>query len=131
MLVKPENDPRKRVTLLLCSLAAGIINGLFGMGGGIIIYFTLSHLYAQSGKFDTKDTFAMTVISVLIMSVSSVFMYSSSGAFSAGDVLPYILPAAIGGIVGAFALSHLKASLLKRIFAAIMIYGGISLILRK
>ena len=42
-----------------------------------------------------------------------------------------MLPAVMGGIAGAFALSYIKASLLKKIFAAIMVYGGISLIFRR
>ena len=42
-----------------------------------------------------------------------------------------MLPAVMGGIAGAFTLSYIKASLLKKIFAAIMVYGGISLIFRR
>ena len=131
MITKLGKSLRKILPFLLGSLAAGAINGLFGMGGGIIIYFMLSRLYAQSDEYDAKDIFAMTVISALIMSLSSVFLYFSSGAFSLSDALPYMLPAVIGGIAGAFALSYIKTSLLKKIFAAIMVYGGISLIFRK
>ena len=131
MITKLGKSLCKMLPLLLGSLAAGAINGLFGMGGGIVIYFILSRLYAQSDEYDAKDIFAMTVISVLIMSLSSVFLYFSSGAFSPSDALPYMLPAVMGGIAGAFTLSYIKASLLKKIFAAIMVYGGISLIFRR
>ena len=82
MITKLGKSLCKMLPLLLGSLAAGAINGLFGMGGGIVIYFILSRLYAQSDEYDAKDIFAMTVISVLIMSLSSVFLYFSSGAFS-------------------------------------------------
>ena len=131
MITKLGKSLFKMLPLLLGSLAAGAINGLFGMGGGIVIYFILSRLYAQSDEYDAKDIFAMTVISVLIMSLSSVFLYFSSGAFSLSAALPYMLPAVMGGIAGAFALSYIQASLLKKIFAAIMVYGGISLIFRR
>ena len=104
MITKLGKSLCKMLPLLLGSLAAGAINGLFGMGGGIVIYFILSRLYAQSDEYDAKDIFAMTVISVLIMSLSSVFLYFSSGAFSLYDALPYMLPDVMGGIAGAFAL---------------------------
>ncbi len=122
---------RKFFPFVLGSFAAGAVNGLFGMGGGILIFFMLCKLYAENEEYSTKDIFAMTVMSVLLMSLSSVCLYFTSGAFSVEDVLPYILPAVLGGIGGAFALSYIKTSILRKIFAAIMIYGGISLILRK
>ena len=131
MIQKLGKSLGKILPFLLGSLAAGAINGLFGMGGGIVIYFMLSRMYAQNDEYDAKDIFAMTVISVLIMSLSSAFLYFSSGAFSVSDALPYMLPAVLGGIAGAFALSYIKTSLLKKIFAVIMVYGGISLIFRK
>lgn len=119
------------LSIMLMAFAAGAVNGLFGMGGGIIIYFLLCRLYAGKSEYSTKDIFAMTVISVLIMSLSSVFLYFSSGKTEISAALPYLIPAVLGGVAGAFALSYIKASILKKIFALIMIYGGISLVLRK
>lgn len=119
------------LSIMLTAFAAGAVNGLFGMGGGIIIYFLLCRLYAGKSEYSTKDIFAMTVISVLIMSLSSVFLYFSSGKTEISAALPYLIPAVLGGVAGAFALSYIKASILKKIFALIMIYGGVSLVLRK
>lgn len=119
------------LSIMLMAFAAGAVNGLFGMGGGIIIYFLLCRLYAGKSEYSTKDIFAMTVISVLIMSLSSVFLYFSSGKTEISAALPYLIPAVLGGVAGAFALSYIKASILKKIFALIMIYGGVSLVLRK
>ena len=48
MITKLGKSLHKILPFLLGSLAAGAINGLFGMGGGIVIYFMLSKLYAQS-----------------------------------------------------------------------------------
>ena len=39
MITKLGKSLCKMLPLLLGSLAAGAINGLFGMGGGIVIYF--------------------------------------------------------------------------------------------
>lgn len=72
----------------------------------------------------------MTVGSVLIMSVASLIMYARSGTVSLTDTANYLLPAAIGGICGAFLLDKTNASLMKKIFAALVIYAGITLLFR-
>ena len=58
---------RKFFPLVLGSFAAGAINGLFGMGGGILIYFILCKLYAENEEYSIKDIFVMTVMRVLLM----------------------------------------------------------------
>lgn len=111
-------------------LVAGVVNGLFGTGGGIIIVYLLSRLYAESCEYQTKDIFAMTVGSVLIMSAASLVMYARGEEFSLSEATDYLLPAAIGGLIGAFLLDRTNATLMKKIFAVLVIYAGITLIFR-
>ena len=72
----------------------------------------------------------MTVGSVLIMSAASLGMYIKGEVVTWNDILPYLLPAAVGGIIGAFLLDRLNAALMKKIFAVLVIYAGITLIFR-
>lgn len=116
--------------VVITGLISGVVNGLFGTGGGIIIVYLLSKLYAESDKYHTKDIFAMTVGSVLIMSAASLGMYIKGEVVTWNDILPYLLPAAVGGIIGAFLLDRLNAALMKKIFAVLVIYAGITLIFR-
>ena len=116
--------------VVITGLISGVVNGLFGTGGGIIIVYLLSKLYADSDKYHTKDIFAMTVGSVLIMSAASLGMYIKGEVVTWNDILPYLLPAAVGGIIGAFLLDRLNAALMKKIFAVLVIYAGITLIFR-
>jgi len=129
-----KNNYKKYTGLLLIivitGLSAGIVNGLFGTGGGIIIVYLLSRLYTGSDKYHTKDVFAMTVGSILIMSAASLGIYTKSGAVSWNETMPYLIPAAIGGIIGAFLLDRLNAAVMKKIFAALVIYAGVTLMLR-
>lgn len=117
--------------LILFGFLAGMANGLFGMGGGILVFFLLSHIYADHPEISTKDVFASTVLCVLVMSLSSVFLYCRDGYVSFGDAVPFLVPAVLGGIAGALLLDKINTSWLKKIFAVLMVYGGLSLIFRK
>lgn len=117
-------------SVILTGFLAGVLNGLFGTGGGIIIVYLLSRLYAGSHEYHTKDIFAMTVGSVLIMSASSLFIYMRSGELSLSETANYLIPAAAGGVIGAFLLDKTNAAIMKKIFAVLVIYAGITLMFR-
>ena len=72
----------------------------------------------------------MTVMTVAIMSLSSLFLYMKNGAVSFSDISPTLLPAAIGGLCGAFLLDKIDTKWLNRIFAVLIIYAGATLIFR-
>ncbi len=117
----------KKLILPFGGLCAGFINGLLGTGGGIIIIFMLNMMYRNS---DPKDSFATAIASILPMSVVSAGFYLKGGSFALSDVLIYILPAVVGGIMGALLLCRIKADLLKKVFACLVIYAGVSLIVK-
>ncbi|MBQ9745465.1 MAG: TSUP family transporter [Clostridia bacterium] len=116
--------------LLLGGFAAGVVNGVFGTGGGIIAVFVFSNIPFFAGVFAKKDVFAMTLFVCFIMSLSSAVLYLGAGNASAGTSLPFLLPAAAGGALGALLLDKIKTSLLSKIFAALVIYAGAALFLR-
>ncbi len=120
-----------RILLLVSfSFLAGVVGGLFGTGGGILIVFLYSRLEKELADFDRKDIFAMTVMTVALMSVSSLVLYIRNGAVSLSDVGPTLLPAALGGILGAYLLEKIDPNLLNRIFAVLMVYAGANLLIR-
>lgn len=120
----------KIMTIIGASLAAGIISGLFGTGGGILIVFLFSKIYAKSAKYDQKDCFAMTVASVILISSVSLFSYLKSGDVTSKDILPSLLPAVLGGAAGAFVLDKINTAWLRKLFAAIVTYAGITMLFR-
>ena len=115
---------------ILLSFLAGVIGGLFGTGGGILIVFLISYVYKDSSALDRKDMFAMTVLTVAIMSASSLFLYIKDGAVHISDITPTLFPAVVGGLCGAFLLDKIDSKWLNRIFAVLMIYAGATLIFR-
>lgn len=117
----------KKLFLPLAGLCAGFINGLLGTGGGIIIIFALGKLFPDS---DPKDNFASAIACILPMSIVSAGFYLTGGSVAFGQVMIYILPAIIGGIFGALLLCRIKTALLKKIFAGLVIWAGLSMIMR-
>lgn len=130
--MKTENKSSYFYALLLalCGFSAGILNSLLGTGGGMIITFALSRLYAKNKAYSTKDIFSMTLASVFIMSGGTCVMYIINGMATIKDALPFLPSALIGGAIGAILLSKLRSSIFKKIFSALVIWAGISMVTR-
>lgn len=115
----------KKLFLAISGACAGFINGLLGTGGGIIIIFAMGKLLPET---DPKDRFAAAIACILPMSVVSAGYYLKGGSVDLRAVAVYIFPALAGGIVGALLLSKIKTELLKKIFAALVIWAGVSMV---
>ena len=118
-----ENKKTRRYILLaLATFLSGIINSLIGAGGGIILVFALQWFLGREG---IRNSFAITNAAIFIFSLISVYSYIRKDMFDFKDSFPYILPAFLGGSVGALLLGKVKTKHLKLIFAAIMLYSGV------
>ncbi len=115
--------------LVAGGVASGIINGLLGTGGGIVLVFLLGYLMKKERGYNTRDVFATVIAAILPMSLVSAILYLQSGSFDTGDVMPYILPGMIGGVVGALLLDKINLVLLKKLFAVLVVYAGIKMII--
>ena len=117
------------------SLAAGIANGLLGAGGGIILIFVLA--YALGGLYEKgeelykrRDLMAISLSVMLPVSAVSATRYALGGMLDTEYIPKIILPAVIGGIVGGILLDKLKESFIIKLFAFLVIYSGIAMIVR-
>ena len=118
------------VPIMLIGFSAGVLNGLFGTGGGIFIVFLFSRIYAKSKEYGKKDCFSMTVAVTLAFSAVSLFGYLKNGSVDTEQLKPILLPAFLGGVTGAFLLDKINVRILRKIFAGLVIYAGVLLILR-
>jgi uncharacterized membrane protein YfcA len=107
-------------------MGAGFLNGLTGTGAGIL-FLLLSRLY--HGEI-SKDSFAFSMSCVIPLSAFSLLTYPMPQNASLTTFLVTLLTAATGGILGAFVQQKVKIGLLKKIFAVLVIYSGINLILK-
>lgn len=100
---------------------AGITNGLFGTGGGLFIVPLLIYWI----KIEPKQAFATSLAIIFPISIISAIIYYYNGNIDFSIALPYLIGGAFGGIVSGFVFKKIPTSLLRRVFAVLLIYGGI------
>ena len=125
MHARSLSSPIRALLLALLSLAAGLLNGLLGTGGGMILLFTLGALLPRERA---KECFVISTVGVLVFSAISTLFYTRGGSISLALLPRFALPAATGGLVGAFLLNKVSVRLLRKIFAILLLYSGVKLL---
>ncbi len=113
--------------LALAGAIGGFINGFFGTGGGIIMFVFLSRLGC-----DTRRALATANVVMLVLSLSSFFLYLKNGTVSRQVLMPFLksdLPLAlVFGGVGALLSDKVSAKFLKRLFSFLVILAGVRMV---
>ncbi len=118
----------KRRYLILGGLAAGVANGLLGAGGGIIIVWILQKAIGDLTG-DSRDVFANALAVMLPISAVSAISYAVAGSMPRDDVSRFILPAILGGLVGAYLLDRLSIESVKTLFCVLVVLSGIIMVI--
>lgn len=127
MKIKIERSVWRRMgALAAVGAAAGFLNGFLGAGAGIILMYAFGAL--NRGEESARDNFAMTVATVLPLSMVSVAVYASKGAVSASAVGRYMVPAVVGGIIGGILTDKVNTKILRLVFAVVVIIAGINML---
>ena len=112
---------RKSIVLLaMAGAAAGMVNGLFGAGGGMI----LVPLLMATNSLTEEEIFPASISIILPMCVLTLLVSSGSGLPWA-DALPYLLGSAIGGIAAGLWGKRIPTVWLHRILGLLILWGGI------
>lgn len=101
--------------------AAGLVNGFFGGGGGMVLVPLLT------GKcgLDQRRAFATSVAVILPLCVLSSVIYFLRGGLELAAALPYLAGGLAGGFIGGKVFKKLNMDWLRRGFALLMLYGGV------
>ena len=124
-----EGITKSKYFLPTAGLLAGICNGLLGAGGGIIIVYALNMAFRDTIK-DSRDVFANALCVMLPLSAVSALGYALMGKISTEGLSVFVLPSIVGGVCGALLLGRIKAEVLKKLFAALVIYSGLMLMIK-
>ena len=104
---------------------AGLANGLFGGGGGMVFLPVLS----RSTSLSQRQLYATCVGVIFPVCMVSAGVYFLRTDISFMDTLPYLLGVLMGVFLGGKLYGKVPTKWLKRIFALFLFYGGVKYLL--
>ena len=125
-LLKNENKftTKQKIYAILTGVSCGVINGVFGGGGGMIVVPMLTYLL----KYEEKYAHATAILIILPLSIVSSIFYISFGNLELGLLLPVGVGVVAGGTAGALLLSKLSSKWIGIIFSLVMAAAGIKML---
>ncbi|MCB6366284.1 sulfite exporter TauE/SafE family protein [Intestinibacillus massiliensis] len=115
----------RKAKYLVTGTFAGLANGFFGSGGGLFIVPLLTRWV----KLDQRRAFATSVAVILPLSVVSAAVYFWKGALDLSFAWPFLLGGAAGGLISGRIFQKIPLTILRRIFGALILYGGVRALL--
>lgn len=103
----------------------GLVNGLFGAGGGLICVPLL-----MKNGMERKQAHANAVVVILAVCLVSAAGYLWAGRVEMRSILPYLPGGLAGALVGTQILKKINPDLIRRIFAVFMLWAGGRLLLQ-
>lgn len=118
-------EKRKRVWCAVAGGLAGLANGFFGGGGGMVLVPMLSGPCGLS----QREAFANSVLIILPLCALSSLIYLLRGSLELLTALPYLLGGLLGGFLGGKLFKGVNMGWLRRVFALLILYGGVRALL--
>jgi len=114
--------------LLLLGLAAGILSGLLGIGGGILIVPSLIFVFGLSQHTAQGTTLALMVPPIGLL---AAWTYYKQGCVDIKVAVLICLGFFFGGLIGAKFATAINAALLKKLFGIALLVTAMKMILSK
>lgn len=113
---------------ILVGLAAGILSGLLGIGGGILIVPSLIFLFGLTQHTAQGTTLALMVPPIGLLAAWTYYKQGHVDVRIAGLIC---LGFFFGGLLGAKCATAIDATLLKKLFGAALLVTAIKMIFTK
>jgi uncharacterized membrane protein YfcA len=113
------------VVLLLIGLAAGLLSGVFGIGGGVIIVPALVYILHFSMHKATGTSLAVLLPPIGLM---AVLEYYRHGHVDLGAAITIAMAAIVGAGIGAVAANRLSGPVLRLLFGIFVTGIGLYLV---
>ena len=105
----------------ISGLGAGILNGLFGAGGGMV----LVPLMGKLTDLEESELFASSVTILFPLCIVSLLFTDGWENLSILHALPYLAGGLIGGIGAGFWGKYIPTIWLHRLLGILILWGGI------
>ena len=113
---------------VVLGLAAGILSGLFGIGGGILMVPALVLLFGLSQHLAQGTTLALMVPPIGLL---AAWTYYKQGYVDIKIAALICLGFFIGGLIGAKCATSIHPVLLKKLFGVVLLIAALRMILAK
>jgi len=110
----------KKTLLSIAGAAAGAINGLFGAGGGLVLVPMLGKKVGLS----ENERFPASIAIIAPVCITSLLI-SGKWEISLGELFPYLIGSAIGGVAAGLWGRKIPTAWLHRFLGGIILWGGI------
>jgi uncharacterized membrane protein YfcA len=114
--------------LLILGLAAGILSGLLGIGGGILIIPALVFVFGLTQHQAQGTTLALMVPPIGLL---AAWTYYKQGQVNLGVAALICLGFFFGGLLGARLAGVISGVLLRRLFGVALLITAVKMILAK
>ncbi len=119
------DNKRSKIKLLLIGILIGLVNGLFGSGGGTIAVPALVFVLGLN-----QHKAHATAISIIFpLSLISSFLYFRHGILNLKIAGLVALGGVIGSYIGAKNLKKVPSNILRKIFGIFMIIAAIRMVM--
>ena len=115
---------KNNLKLLSLGLVTGLINGVFGSGGGMII---VPALILFLGLKDYK-AHATAISIILPLSIISTIIYLLNNTIPIKISFLVMIGGLVGSYIGAKILNKIPTTILRKIFGSVIIYTAIRMI---
>lgn len=114
---------KKKTTLsiAICGICAGAVNGLFGAGGGMVLVPLLTWLTA----LQDDEVFPASVSIILPICLVSLSLTARPEQAFWHIATPYLFGSAVGGIVAGALAKKIPTIWLHRLLGALILWGGV------
>lgn len=114
--------------VLIIGIVAGVLSGLFGIGGGIVIVPALVMLFGLSQQTAQGTTLALLSIPV---SLVAALNYTKAGMVDWKAAVILALGFIVGGYFGSKLAVGIDGALMKKMFAVLMIVMALKMLFEK
>lgn len=118
---------RASARMVAIGVAAGLLAGLFGVGGGVVMVPLLVALFAM----DQRRASATSLLAIVPIASAAVLGYASTGSVDVGAGALMLLGGIVGGQVGAWLLPRTPIARLQLWFGVLSVVTAVRLILEE
>ncbi|MGE5629693.1 MAG: sulfite exporter TauE/SafE family protein [Caulobacteraceae bacterium] len=119
------NKNKSIIKIILLGIVTGLINGLFGSGGGTLLVPCLVFIMG----IEDHKAHATAIAIILPISLISSFIYFRYDVVNWGLTFKVAIGSVLGALLGSSILNRVSVNILRKVFGAFMIIAAIRMVL--